>query len=269
MTLLVWERQSAGGRRQFNLHRREWLAGDAFPAHGHDYHEVFWVDDGSLIHVWDGVEEVLRVGDLIALVPGEHHAMRFRDRCAIVNASFSSTSLVALRRRYGRGLPWPWAGDKATRRAVLTPDARQQLRGLAGLVDRSLPHSRDLFILGLLHALAQGRQETLAGVPAEVRRAISELLEAEERPTAAALARRVGCSREHLSRNVRRWSGRPLAGLLRELRLARAETLLARGGDPLAAAGSAGFASLSGFYEAFRRRHGATPGAWRRGRMAP
>lgn len=271
MTLLTWECQSGGGRRLFNLHRREWRAGQAYPEHGHDYHEVFWVDEGSLIHRWDGIEEVLRAGDLVAILPGERHAFRCRDASAIVNASFGSPSLAELRRRYGVGLPWPWDGGRDDRRAVLGAVAREQLRGLAALVDHRLPHSRDMFILGLLHVLAQGRQESLAGLPLPLRRAIDELLESDSRPTIAALARRLGCSREHLSRSVRRWTGLSPAALLRDLRLDRAEVLLLRGGDPLAAAAAAGFASLSGFYGAFRLRHGSSPGRWRRhsGPVAP
>lgn len=265
VTLLTWERQSGGGSRLFNLHRRDWRPGDSFPEHGHDYFEVFWVDVGSLIHIRDGDEEVLRAGDVVALVPGERHAMRCRDRCAIFNASFSPASIADLHARYGVGFPWPWDGDRAQRRAVLPLAAREQLRGLAALVDRRLPHGRDLLVLGLMHGLAQGHQESLAGLPAEVRRAALTLLDSEDgRPTVAGLARLVGCSREHLSRQVRRWSGRTLAELLRELRLSRAECFLARGRPPAAAAAEAGYSSLSGFYNAFRTSRGLAPGAWRR-----
>lgn len=265
MTLLTWQRQSASGLRAFNLHRRSWKADEVCPAHRHDYGEVFWLEEGGIMHRWEGEEELLAAGDLVALVPGEEHGFRCPERCVLVNASFSVPALAGLRGRYGAGLPWPWEGERSQRRRSIDRQGRDRLAALVALADPRLPHSRDLLLLGLLHVLVRDPGSRLAELPLPWRRAIAELLDQPESGISAArLARRLRCSREHLSRCVRRLTGRPLAGLLRELRLQRAEAHLLAGGTPAAAGQSAGFSSLSGFYAAFRTRHRATPEAWRR-----
>jgi LacI family transcriptional regulator len=80
-----------------------------------------------------------------------------------------------------------------------------------------------------------------------------------------AIARAVGCSRRSLERRFARRGLEPPGAQLRQARLAAAEALLADTTLALAdIAARSGFSSAQRLIEAFRRRHGCTPGAWRR-----
>jgi AraC-like DNA-binding protein len=79
------------------------------------------------------------------------------------------------------------------------------------------------------------------------------------------LARRLGCNPDHLGRVLRAATGRTVLDLVAERRLALAEQALADRELPIARVATAcGFASSAYFCRWFARRHGLSPGAWRR-----
>jgi AraC-like DNA-binding protein len=89
----------------------------------------------------------------------------------------------------------------------------------------------------------------------------------EERWTVASLARRVGLSRSAFSAKFTRLVGRPPLGYLTDVRLTKAAALLrAQPATLNAVALSVGYDSGVAFSKAFKRRFGAAPGAYRRGR---
>ncbi len=265
MTLLSWQIQS-GGVRSCNVHRRTWPSGQGFAAHAHDYCELFWVEGGMVEHTWNGDVTVLVPGDLVALVPGETHALKAHGRTSatVVNLSLAASEAETARRHCGPNQRWPWAGTRAERHHVLVPEARAGLRHLLGLVDLSLPSSRDLLVLGVVHGLARSDRGGLAALPPAFRRDVLLALHEEPGLGVTALAQRLHCSREGLTRAGRRACGRPLADVLRDWRLDRASELLRTTEAGIAGiAVECGFSALGGFYKAFARRHGMAPGAWR------
>lgn len=265
MTLLSWQIQS-GGVRSCNAHRRTWPAGEGFAAHGHDYCELFWVESGVVEHEWEGETEQLLPGDLVALVPGEMHALRATASgpVTIVNLSLAAADAARARRRLAPGQPWPWAGDRSQRRHLIAPAARAGLRHLLDLVDLRLPGSRDLLLLAIIHGLARGARGGLNALPSPLRHGLLAALERDPTAGVTALARSLRRSREGLTRTCRRATGRPLADLVREWRLERAADLLRTTDQGIASVAAAcGFAALGGFYKAFARHHGQAPGIWR------
>lgn len=265
MTLLQWQIQS-GGVRACNVHRSVWPAGMGSSEHGHDYCELFWVEAGVVVHTWDGIEERLLPGDLVALVPGETHALRASAAgpAAIVNLSLAAADAARARRRLAPGQSWPWSGDRLRRRQVLVPAARHGLRHLLDLVDPRLPGSRDLLLLAVIHGLARGARGGLHALPGELRHGLLAALERDPAAGVASLARALRRSREGLTRACRRATGRPLADLVREWRLERAADLLRTTDQGIASiAVACGFSALGGFYKAFARHHGQPPGTWR------
>ena len=265
MTLLHWQIQS-GGVRACNVHRRTWQNGQGCTAHAHDYCELFWVEAGMVDHTWEGEVTVLVPGDLVALVPGETHALQAHGRAAatVVNLSLAAAEAEAARRHCGPQQRWPWAGTRAERHQVLVPEARAGLHHVIGLVDLSLPSSRDLLLLGVIHGLARSDRGGLAALPPAFRPDVLLALHEDPGLGVRALAQRLRCSREGLTRSCRRAGGRPLADGLRDWRLDRAAELMRTTDSGIAGIGTeCGFAALGGFYKAFARRHGMAPGAWR------
>jgi AraC-like DNA-binding protein len=104
-----------------------------------------------------------------------------------------------------------------------------------------------------------------------IRRALDLLASRlQHRWTVAALARAVGCSRAPFARRFTAEVGEPPLRHLTRLRMERAARRLVASDDGLSSiAADVGYATEFAFSKAFRRHHGAPPGAWRRGqRMA-
>ncbi len=86
-----------------------------------------------------------------------------------------------------------------------------------------------------------------------------------ERDPISSAARRLGLSREHLSRRLRAELGCPPSAWLAAQRLRRAALLLETTAMGVREIGqSVGFASPTAFCAAFRRQHGRSPDQWRR-----
>lgn len=98
----------------------------------------------------------------------------------------------------------------------------------------------------------------------QVRRAIRELMDAGKALHGDVLAERMQLSRRTLSRRLEE-EGTTLAGLMSEVRLSLADTLLLTTGLPLVdIARRAGFTEVTNFSRAFKRQFGCTPGERRR-----
>jgi AraC-like DNA-binding protein len=99
-----------------------------------------------------------------------------------------------------------------------------------------------------------------------VRRALDLLASRpHQRWTVAALARAVGCSRAVLALRFTAEVGVPPLRHLTRLRMERAARRLVESDDGLAHIGAdVGYATEFAFSKAFRRHHGAPPGAYRR-----
>jgi AraC-like DNA-binding protein len=103
-------------------------------------------------------------------------------------------------------------------------------------------------------------------------RYIDDSFRREERLTVGQLAAAFGVDRKTLSRAAREILGEPLAGYLRERKLARARQLLRAGRTNARAAYQSGYATRTGFQRMFRRVEGTTAGDYRdrhRRRSAP
>ena len=78
------------------------------------------------------------------------------------------------------------------------------------------------------------------------------------------LARRVASSRRQLQRAFLEAGETSFRGYLQEVRMARARELLSEGALPVSrVAAAVGYRRPAQFAKAFRRRHGATPSAYR------
>jgi AraC-like DNA-binding protein len=119
---------------------------------------------------------------------------------------------------------------------------------------------RDL--AALLEAPAEGRERGSLGA------AIQDYLAAsvDRRATLGDLARRLGYSPAHVSTLVRRLTGKPFRVVRREMRLARARSLLERGASIKVAALESGFSDPAYFSRVFTRHHGVPPSRWREAR---
>lgn len=80
---------------------------------------------------------------------------------------------------------------------------------------------------------------------------------------AAMVADRFGVTEKYVFQIVRDCTGKSLGDLIKEIRFAKAEELLAKSVDINKIPDQIGFNSLNTFYKAFKRNYGISPGQWR------
>lgn len=242
--------------------------GETFPAHDHDFPEVFWIRHGEIEHTLDGEAERLTAGRLVFVRAENVHAFRGVGAAGGEICNFAVRADVAahVRRRYlpRAEVAW-WAPAGLQRRATL-PAAATHALDLAAREYARVPQpglfETERFLLNLLHAAG------VAGTPVAAAPApawMSAALDAMDNPGElqrgpARFAQLAGCTPAHLARTVRAVHGVTPTALLNARRLDRAAVELQFTARPIVEiALELGFDGLSHFYRLFRRRFGTTP----------
>lgn len=258
------------GCGHMDLARWRLVQGQGWAAHAHNrFHEVLWVEHGSLLHELDGRLEELLPGDIAWIPHGSVHAGRVAGPSGVVfiNLSVRTDDVLALRRRFGcDGFPL-WSSQRPAVRQ-LPSDARAGLSRLLTSLDPASATDRDLLLLHLTHVLRSPVEADTDALPAGLRRALADLAaESAWAEGVTGLARRAGRSREHVSRTIRAVLGCAPSALLYTMRMHRIARALVYDERPVAAlADEFGFRGLGHFYRGFYRVFGETPAAWRRKR---
>ncbi|HYY11992.1 MAG TPA: AraC family transcriptional regulator, partial [Kineosporiaceae bacterium] len=232
-----------------------------------DVSELVWVIRGSAVVTSDAGPVVLRPGDVLLVPPGVPHAYRWGapdadDGCVhgyvhlelgavrqalAVGAGEPLGALCAYLLRLGVVEPPGWR-----RRVAEVAALAAVLAGEGSLLPEPVPGPPVLEAL-----LAQLRARWGGGPPLAA-------------VTVDELASAVHVTPKHLSRLAGRVWGRPVSTLLEQLRLTRAELLLAGTDATVAAvARQCGFADAFHCSRRFRRVHAVPPGAYRRSAARP
>ncbi len=255
----------------YHFARPELTAERAVNLHCHDFHEVFWMEEGHGWHWINGGRRELRPGKLVLVRAPDAHGFSVASGRAIriVNVAFHCSTWRYLRARYFAGQPdFFGARDAATREFELSPGEVRTLQQAARELDVT-PRGRvhiERFLLNLLcarRAAAPGPQGP--AVPDWLRAACLAISDPAhfERGTRgfAALAHH---SPEHVAREVRRWLGRTPTDIVNEARMAHAAGRLAASSDPILEISlECGFENLSHFYRLFAARFGSSPRQYR------
>lgn len=246
------------------LSRPFYHAGYRYPLHDHDFHEVFWVESGVILHTIDGHVEVLQPGEVRFMHPATQHALGADQASILVNVTLSST-LVGELASFAGTLPFTAGAAPGFR---LGPDGRM---ALAQWSERLADPQLDRLQVGsfLLWLLAESRKtEQPAGDASDAW--LGQALASFNHPGQLAtgvngLARIAGRSTGHLARAVRRRYGCTTIQLINRRRLAWLAQELRNGGEEVAdLAVACGLANLANCYQQFRAAYGCPPGEYRR-----
>lgn len=236
------------------------------PLHDHDFAEIFWVEDGRATHQVAGRLESVSAGDLVIVHPDDIHCFRApTPDFTITNVAFPATALEEMQSRYFPSLPFPW--DSRTGPTALRPTrlARIQELGASLALGPATRLHLDRFLLEVL-AVAEAPVPVETSLPPWLAEALEQWQQDAETMAAGVegLARLSGRSREHVSRMVRRVTGRRAIDVLNHLRVENAAAQLRMTDKPIALiAIEVGLANLSHFYQIFRRELGTTPRRYR------
>ncbi|WP_210528911.1 AraC family transcriptional regulator [Rubellimicrobium arenae] len=236
--------------------------------HDHDFHEILWVQNGTLRHHTAAGRRDLPEGTLLFLRPEHAHALQGRgDDTLVVSVTLRPDLVEELAQRHpslaGR-LLW------GTAPSLLSRDSRQlaELNQAALRLERSArdPLAAEAFLLPLVAGLLAEDVALPAGAPDWLRTAcLAAQTPRVFRDGAAGFVRAAGRAHPHVSRTAQRYLGQTPTDYVNARRMAHAARRLSGSADPLPEiAAECGIENLSHFHRLFRAAHGMTPGAWRR-----
>lgn len=238
--------------------------------HGHDFHELIWVQNGRVRHHLADRHDDLTEGAVLFVRPQDRHALQGRGTAALaVTVVLHPDVIDAIGARHP-GLPGHlfWSDDADP--VCLCRDARQlaDLNGAALLLERGPRDAlaAEAFLLPLLAGLTADRMDLPLGAPDWLIRAcIAARDPAVFRDGAAGFARVAGRAHPHVSRTVRRLLGQSPSDYVNIQRMVFAARRLTGSTDTLAEiAADCGIPNLSHFHKLFRDHHGMTPKRFRR-----
>lgn len=250
--------------------------------HRHAHLELTWIEAGEGLRFVGNHVAPFEAGDLVLIGPqlphtwvstpahaGRRHAatvLQIAPELLFHSALPELAALSGLVARAGRGLRITGAAHAAVTGALRELDAAGSDLAQLALVIRLLgllaEHEDDMAALGTLDEREAGMGERrIDRVLAWIDSRYSEALCVEE------AARLVHVSPAAFSRYFRREVGKRFSEYVNDVRCSEACLLLARGERGVAAVAQAcGFETLSNFSRQFQRRHGMTPGAFRKAR---
>lgn len=242
--------------------------------HGHDFHELLWVQNGAARHHLRSGRADLAEGDLLFIRPRDAHALQGRgDGALVVSITLHPDLVAAIGARHPRlaGRLF-WSEDAEPAR--LFRDARQlaDLNRAALRLERGARDAlaAEAFLVPLVAALAEEEVALPAGAPGWLAAACAAAADPRVfRDGAAGFARVAGRAHPHVSRTLRRYLDQSPSDFVNARRMAFAARRLAGSTDSLAEiAADCGIPNLSHFHKLFREHHGTTPQRWRRAHQA-
>lgn len=228
----------------------EYPAGLMAAPHFHDHSYLTILLAGQAVEHFAHRAETLVTGTVHLMIAGERHSNEYLadTRCLHVEAD----SVIE---RVGAVEPGPFRTPRASLLGTLIADEFHHRDDLSALA-----------IEGLLFALLVRPAREHADAAHWLTRVTDALHDSlETRPSLLDLAEIAGVHPAHLCREFHRRTGRTIGAYVRELRIARACTMLSQSNESLAEIALAcGFSDQSHFATTFRRAMHVTPGEYRR-----
>lgn len=241
--------------------------------HVQDFHEMMWVQNGTVRLHTGAAKRDLTEGDLVFIAPDQPHAVQGRGEAAIVVSLAIRPGVIrALGNRHEalQGVAF-WSGG--TTPLVTHRDIRQlaELNAAALKLERS-PRDKlylEAFLLPLLTALDRAPEGMAQGAPDWLIAACSAARDPVVfREGAAGFVALCGRAHPHVSRTMRKFMDQTPVDYINNLRMAHAARRLIGTADSLAEiAADCGLPNLSHFHKTFQAAFGETPQRYRKARQ--
>lgn len=270
MIYLTWKSSHLKGD-YFHIARRHINGESPCRLHTHEFAEVFWIDEGSAIHVINGAEVPIAAGDLVTMRPTDCHDFRPIDErgVAVVNVAFPAQTLPYLRERYfPKETRFFWATSELPFQVMLSISQVRWMKGWAEHLARKEKTRLELerFLLNLLYELNEYCTiHTKSAAPAWLRQALEKIREPEHfsRGTPE-LARLAGRCPEHVTRELKKHLSMTATDVLNQARMEYAAVQLKMTDKEIVQISlDCGFQNLGHFYRVFRNHWSTTPNSYR------
>ncbi|MDD2706775.1 MAG: helix-turn-helix domain-containing protein [Verrucomicrobiae bacterium] len=240
------------------------------PFHTHNYHEIFWVEEGTGRHWINKQQDPLRPGVCYFIRSTDSHAFNVDPEHPfhLVNISFSITNWQSFHKRFFNKKPDPFLLPLVRRKHFLSTRGLEEARGLvmemaAGKSSRA---TLERFLLNFLHLLENTSSAKGEAPPPDwLEKACRDISQpCHFRNGARGFARLAGRSAEHVARELQRFSGKTPTAVVNEARMRHAAALLANSREKiLNIVLECGFQNVAHFYQVFKRQFGASPRRYR------
>ncbi|MBR2656126.1 AraC family transcriptional regulator [Yoonia sp.] len=230
--------------------------------HGHDFYELFWVQNGKIRHHLPDGPQTLSEGAVVFLSPGQTHALQGRGEHALVVSLCIHPALIkALAKRHPllKGhLFWSETG---------LVQHHRDMRELAGLNHAAvqLERSRCDTIAAEAFLLPLCAELTGEVYPPDAPDWLIRACRAAQDPAvfqggAAGLVSLTGKAHPHVSRSMRKFFGQTPSDYINRIRMEHAARALTTDAEPISQiAADCGIPNMSHFHKLFRAAYGDTP----------
>lgn len=239
--------------------------------HSHDFHEVFWVREGSCRHLINGKEQQLQRGHAVFIQPSDTHRFQATSEAtSIINLSLTNQYVAQLKTRYCDAVSGIAFWRKSPLPAIYTLpnealETMQHTAHTLGL-DPGNKLTLDYLLLLLinLQTFSTRGTETMT-TPKWLQSALQHARQPEVfRLGAAGLVNAAGKGHEHVCRQTKLHTGKTPSEIINDYRCDYAAQQLAE--DKLSITEISeycGFESASHFYRLFKRHYQQTPRQYR------
>ena len=241
--------------------------------HTHDFHELFWVEDGEGIHTINGQRRSMTGGYLILVQNRDQHTfsvMKQGQSVQFINFNFPVKLWNRIKKIHFSHEPTFFELKDFRQREYMLPfSSVTKLKTLCS--DLTTGHhdalTAETFLLSVLTLLKNQPMHTEKSeeTPPWLTRTVKQTrIYPNFTGGTQAMARIAGCSPEHLARSTRKYLATTPHEIVNEARLSHAATMLASSNYSIIdIALECGCANLGYFYELFNARFQMTPSEYR------
>lgn len=248
------------------------------PLHTHDYYEISYVMDGTLLNKVGGKKLYMVSGSLCIMNLNSTHELDVVDpQAVLVN--------IGLRKElFTEGVFKDFLADNNVVSKFLRGETQHDYlffytESRSGPLSNSVVRmvedyaqagfkesfTIDAEVLLLLDTLSRMPSHSFYGIDRKALEMIEYIRDNCATVTASSLAQEFGYSENYCSQYVRRHTGKTISTLIADARIDRAEELLQTTDMSIEAiANAVGYKSVSHFHEKFKERHGFTPADYRK-----
>jgi AraC family transcriptional regulator, dual regulator of chb operon len=243
--------------------------------HRHDFFEVVLVTRGSMYHLIKDEKHVLHEGMLVFIRPEDYHyySKIGGGTCEFINLSFSALIFNTLVKYLGEDLdPDLLLSPRLPPVVMLSNDHLEALHKRIDMMNTyfskiEIKAEFRVVIADILSCFFHERSMKIpAHYPVWFHHFCSKMHKKEYfTQDISVLYRSVDLSREHISREFKKYLGKTPSAYLNDIRLNYAARLLTHSDNPIIEiAMDAGYDNLSHFYHLFKQKYNISPGTFRR-----
>lgn len=255
----------------FHMVRRTISAEENLDYHDHDYAEIFWIKEGSGIHVINGEKHTINKGTLCMIRPEDTHTFictANNTGLVVTNIAFNLESLRLFKDRYFPDSDtFFWTQGEMPFTFELNID---QLNEISTLADYILSRNRDyihldMMILNIFKLLTEALTQNSNDIPHWLALAIEQYNTPQLfNEGVAGFVGLTGRSSDHVNKVIKQCLSQTLTETVTKIKMNYAAQRLTMTNAPIKnICYNCGFNAIGHFYKVFKKYNGMTPNKYR------